>query len=492
MSSLFGGGGSQTQTGGSSSTASINYAPWYESYAKDLLARGQELAKTPFQPYDVSKMFAPFQPDQLQAFQQVRQNQGAYAPYIGAATGALGAVSGLDPYGTGMPFIQAAAQTPTGFQAGAPYMQRAAQTWNPRTQAQYTNPFLQGSVNYANQLATQNFLEQTLPGINAQFVKSGGGLGGKRYQDFMNRAVRDFSNTMFGQAQTAAANNYWQGAGQFNQDLNRQLQVGQGLGGLATGTQGALGQLGQTASGITSGAINTGAGLANAYSNLGGALSNLNLTNTNALLQAGNQQQQFAQNPLTAAYQQYQQGVQFPYNQLSWLGQLSSGLRIPSTQQTTSQNWQTTSANNSPSILGGILGGASMLGGIMGGPLGSALGGMAGSLFGGGGGGMMASATPNMGGISGASWNPGAGYSFPGGSAGFGASPIPVKRGGAIRKYSQGGTVPVVRGINNRSAPALAMAAQNQRPPVPMPRPSSGALARAAAPMMGGALSAAR
>jgi hypothetical protein len=67
-----------------------------------------------------------------------------------------------------------------------------------------------------------------------------------------------------------------------------------------------------------------------------------------------------------------------------------------------------------------------------------------------------------------------------------------ARRGGAIRRYSQGGTVPVVKAMNMRSKPALAMAAQNQRPPVPMPRPSSGALAQAAAPMMGGALSAVR
>lgn len=638
LGNLFGGSGGQTQTSSTNSTTNVNYAPWYESYAQDLLSRGQALSKTPFQPYDIGQMYAPFQPAQQQAFNQVYQNQNAYQPYIGAGTGALNRVSGYDPYQSGMPFIQSAAMMPTGYQAGAPYMRSAAQTWNPYTQAQYTNPFLSGSVNYANDLARQNFLEKTLPGANAQFVKSGGGLGGRNYADYMARALRDFNNASIGQAQTAAANNYWQGAGQFNQDLNRQLQVGQGLGNLATGSQGTLGNLGQTAANITGGAVNTGTGIASAFGNLGNQLSGLNIGNTNALLQIGNQQQQQAQNPLTAAYQQYQQGVQFPYNQLSWLSNLSSGLRIPSTQTQQGTSTQTQSASNSPSILGGILGAASLASGIPG--VGEALGGMTSSLGNG---------ISNL--FSGFQWNGMPGSSMMGdltnqanqqlatgngrvwqrgghirsyasggdvrpardarGMRGYGGAPVaapstesfgmsrmpmgmlrgmgryggmsavpgyrisapmsygalqapmpslyqylapfsgvqyapgqmtggtgalptntapapaaapaaaPVaqttpaaptpsaaelwarsgmdanttagyRKGGAIRRYSQGGTVPVVKAMNAKSKPALAMAAQNAPPPVPMPRPPSGALARAAAPMTGGALSAVR
>lgn len=628
LGNLFGGSGGQSQTSSTNSTTNVNYAPWYESYAQDLLSRGQALSKTPFQPYDIGQMYAPFQPAQQQAFNQVYQNQNAYQPYIGAGVGALNRVSGYDPYQSGMPFIQSAAMMPTGYQAGAPYMRGAAQTWNPYTQAQYTNPFLSGSVNYASDLARQNFLEKTLPGANAQFVKSGGGLGGRNYADYMARALRDFNTADIGQAQTAAANNYWQGANQFQNDMNRQLAVGQGLSTAATNAQGALGSLGQTASTITSGAVNTGTGLSNAYGNTANQLSNLNLANTNALLQAGNQQQQFAQNPLTAQYQQFQQGVQFPYTQLSWLGNLSSGLRIPSTQNTQGTTTQTQSASSSPSILGGILGAGSMIAGIPG--VGSALGGMAGSLFGGWGGqgpgggnisgfpGGMGPTGPSGGAMSSQGWL--SGYASGGdvrpardarGMRGYGGAPVaapstesfgmsrmpmgmlrgmsryggmsavpgyrisapmsygalqapmpslyqylapfsgvqyapgqmtggtgalptntapapaaapaaaPVaqttpaaptssaaelwarsgmdanttagyRKGGAIRRYSQGGTIPVVKAVNAKSKPALAMAAQNAPPPVPMPRPPSGALARAAAPMTGGALSAVR
>lgn len=537
MSFLTGGSGGQTSTTNSNSTSSVNYAPWYESYAKDILSRGTDLSKQPFQPYDVSKMFAPFQPAQEQAFNQVMANQTAHWPYFNAATGALNSISGLNPATAGMPFVNQAAQGPTGMQAGAPYLSMGTQTWNPQVQAQYTNPFFAGSVDFANQLATQNFLERTIPGVNAQFVKSGGGLGGKNYADYMGRTVRDFTNNMMGQNQTAMAGNFWQGANQFNQDMNRYLQAGTNLGGLANNTMGALGQLGQTAAGIQNTGVGAGINLANAYSGLGGALSNLNMQNTNALLQIGNQQQQQAQNPLTAAYQQYLQQQQYPYNQLSWLANLSSGLRIPSTQNTQSTSTQNVSSNSSPSILGSILGGASSILGM--GNVSNWLGGQLSSLFGSGGGGGGAwpggieslpgnvygpapgrkrggairgyasggnvmSATGDLGDAPGGALGhanlqeeekpkePTAAESWARSGQDANVTAPGYRSGGAFRRYSQGGTVPVVRGVNNRAQPALSSIAKRQRPPVPMPRPSSGVLAQMAAPMIGGALSAAR
>lgn len=638
MSFLTGGGGGQTQTTNSNSTSNVNYAPWYTGYAQNLLERGQDLANQPFQPYDISKMFAPFQPAQEQAFKQIQNNQTAYYPYINSAGQMLDSVSSINPVGAGMPFINQAAQGPTGMQAGAPYLSLGTQTWNPQVQANYTNPFMAGSVDFANRLATQNFLERTIPGVNAQFVKSGGGLGGKNYADYMGRTVRDFSNNMLGQNQTAMAGNYWQGANQFNQDMNRYLNAGTNLGGLANSTMGTLGQLGQTAAGIANTGIGSGINLSTAYSGLGGALSNLSNANTNQLLQMGNLQQQQAQNPLTAAYQQYLQQQQYPYNQLSWLANLSSGLRIPSTQTTQSSSTQNVASNSSPSILGSIMGIGSMVGSIPG--VGSWLGG----LFGGGGspsmtgfsqvpagqygplagngittgfrhggavqrlatGGLPARNALGMRGYGGTPVGALSGAPAPsapqrpafGGMGGFrmpffggygmpffgnygprqplpmlGAQPpatapnltttspgsigmqpmqppttyasggnvmsasgdlgpapggalgrVPAmkaeeeekpkeptaaeawqrsgmdagvtapgyRNGGAIRRYSQGGTIPVVRGVNNRARPALSAIAQRAKPPVPMPRPPSGALARVAAPMASGALSAAR
>ena len=436
ISGLFGGSGGQTQTQNSNSTTNVNYAPWYENYTQDLLQRGSDLSRQPFQPYDISKMYAPFQPAQNQAFDQVVNNQTAHWPYMNAATDALNSVSGINPAQAGAPFINQAASMPNGMQAGMPWLAAGTQTWNPQVQQNYSNPFFTGSVDFANQLATQNFLERTIPGVNAQFVKSGGGLGGKNYADYMGRTVRDFTNNMMGQNQTAMAGNYWQGANQFNQDQNRYLNAGQNAGALANNTMGAYGNLGQQAAGIANTGMGAGINLANAYSGLGGALSNLNLTNTNALLQMGNQQQQNAQLPLTAGYQQYQLGQQWPYQNLMFLNQLQQGLRIPQTQTSQSSQTQNTSANSSPSILGGILGTAGAILGLPG--VSDWAGGMLGGLFGGG----VNPVSPSQttGSLSGTSYNPAGGnYQVNTGIPGW--TGTGNKRGGAIRGYADGGQV---------------------------------------------------
>src|SRR5215475_7974939 len=110
MSFLFGSSGGQQQQQQqqqqqtTQSTASTSYPDWYQSYVQNILGQAQGLGTTPFLAYDVNKMFAPFSADQQQAFQQIRNNQNAYQPYIQAGTGALNNVAGLNPYAQGMPF----------------------------------------------------------------------------------------------------------------------------------------------------------------------------------------------------------------------------------------------------------------------------------------------------------------------------------------------------------------------------------------------------
>jgi hypothetical protein len=460
MGFLFGGNGGQTSSSNSNSTASTNYTPQYNDYVNNILSTAQGLGNTPFPAYDISKMFAPFQPDQTQAFNQVENNQNAYQPYIQSATGALNNVSGYNPVSAGMPYINQAGAGPTPYQAGSGNLSQSAQGWNnPYTQASYTNPFLANSVGYANQLASDNFLQKTMPGINNEFIASGGGFGSNQYGTTGDRAIKQFSDAMTGQSQTAAATNYWNGANQFNSDQSRMANAGTGLGSLAGSTMSGLGNLGQTAANITSGGVNTGAGLANAYSNLGGALSNLNLTNSNALLQVGNQQQQQAQQPLTAAYQQFQQGVQWPFQMVNFMNAAQRGLQIPTTQNTSSNSTNTQSSNSSPSALGGILGG---LGSIMSIPgVASWTGGQLSDLFKGSGGG-----TSSV--LGGTSSNP-FGSAAQGAANTFGAAQNQnpyMARGGHVsgalrrqpsqaRRFAAGGFAPAVRGMNHQAQPAL-------------------------------------
>lgn len=442
MGFLFGGSGgtssNQSSSGSSSTTTSTDYTPQYDAYVNNILSKAQALGNTPFPAYDISKLFAPFQPAQNQAFTEVGANQNVYQPYTSAASGVLSNVSGLNPYTQGIPFINQAATIPNAYAAGAPYVQAGSQTWNPTTQANYMNPYLSGALSYANQLTAQNFNEQVLPSIQNAATAGGGQLGNARYMEFLNRATRDYSNAVLGQNNTAASGNYWNAAGQFNADQARLQQAGTNLGALSTSGIGAQGALGTQAAGITSGAVQTGTGLAGAYSNLGGALSNLGLTNANALLQVGNQQQQQAQNPLTAQYNQFQQAAQWPFQLVNFMNSAQRGLQIPSTTSSQSNYNQNTtgygSSGSSPSILGGVLGGIGAAA-----SLGSGLGGLsgAGGLFSG------TSLLGAQGPIFGASlYNAG---NWPTQAPNYGGNPVYsiYRRGGSVggRGYLRGGRV---------------------------------------------------
>jgi hypothetical protein len=271
--------------------------------------------------------------------------------------------------------------------------------------------------------------------------------------------------------------------------------AGAGLGGMANSTLGALTGAGQTAANITGGAINSGVGLAGAYSNLGNALSQNNLTNTNALLAAGNQQQTFAQNPLTAAYTQAVQQYQDPYAKLNFLRDASRGLMIPSTTNT--QGTQTTSgsATGAPSPAGaltGILSSVMSIPGVtdwMKGSGAATNGGppAAGTVLGG----TTSTGDPN---------NP---YSVSTGIPNYGpsdgSSGLWQKKGGYIsrpraRRYATGGNVPIAKGMLSNPGPSMrAMMGTQGRPPMMNPGmgqmmgPLSGPMA-IPPPMMGGAL----
>jgi len=64
----------------------------------------------------------------------------------------------------------------------------------------------------------------------------------------------------------------------------------------------------------------------NQLTNLGTSASTTGLNEANALLEAGNQQQQQEQNILNAQYEQWQNQQQYPYETATWLSQLSTGL----------------------------------------------------------------------------------------------------------------------------------------------------------------------
>lgn len=353
MASLLGGSGGQssyTQSGSNSISGPVPGSP-YEVFQNNQLANIDALSQRPYQPYDVSKMFAGFNPAQTDAFSLVNDANYRWQPYMNSANSALtaGSTGAQNAFG-------AAAGSPSATQSASPYMQTAAQM-TPSILDQYMSPYIDKSVNAANALASKNFLQNVMPGVTNQFVASGGGLGGKNYGRDMNWALTNFNDSANRNTQNALASGFFNSAQLAQGDLSRQA-------GLAS-------TAGQLASADMQNRTNLGTAQANAATNLGGAFANLGtnylnnqLTGANALLQTGNQQQQQAQLPLTAAYEQFKEGQQWPYQTAGWAANTANQYSWPMRQNT--QGWQSTQGSSSQegSILGSVLGGLSTIGSL--------------------------------------------------------------------------------------------------------------------------------
>ena len=402
----MGGGGGGKKGGGQTSTTSSYTQPYtpYLNYADQAMQKAQQLGNASFQPYDISQMFAPFNATQNQAFQQVQNLQGSYQPYFNNANTALSGVSGLNPVTAAGGYFSQAGQTPTALQAGQPYAQQASGTFNnPATVQSYMNPYITSSVNAANKLASQNFTQNVMPALNSQFVASGGGLGSPQYGNAANWALTNFNNSQNNATQQALAAGYGQAGQQFQSDQARLAGLSGTVGGQAAQTQAGLTGLGTAIGNNTVGGIGSGINLANAYGGLGTSQLNAGLLGSNALLQTGNQQQQQSQLPLTAAYNQFLQQQQWPYQTQAWANQQVNSFNWPS-----STNAQTQS-QSAGSPLGGVLGGLATIGSLaipgaggvsaLGNLFGGSGGGLLSGLFGGGQGAITAPAGGNWGGL---------------------------------------------------------------------------------------------
>jgi len=420
--SLFGGAGKGGSSSSSSSSHSVQkqeYDPAYTDLLHKVIGKASDLGDSTYQPYDPSKRFEDFTPDQLAAQQQVREMQGKTDPYTGAAKGALDRVAGYDPTQAAQPWMQRAFGQPTALAAGAPWLQAGSGGWDRGAQRQYSNDFAEGAIGRANDISSRNFLEKTMPGINDQFVKSGGGLGRGRYTEFMNRAVRDLGNEMSGNAQTTMANNYWQGANQFNTDQSRLQNTGMNMGNLANSSMtGALSGAGQASSAASAG-ITGGTNLAGAYTGAGQGMQNMGFQQVNALGTSGAAQQAQGQRARDFDYQQFNEAKRYPFEMVNFMRDSTAGMRIPGTLTTDStgtQSGQQTPATGSPfaQALGGAAAGAGLFGNpSTSGSLSNTIGGWLGGLGGSGGGGIDKEI---------AGW-----------------SQYGKARGGAVRRYAMGG-----------------------------------------------------
>lgn len=459
MGSLFGssGGQQQTQQQTQSTNQTTRYSPEYEKYVNDILSRATSAVDKPLEQYDVNQMFAGFTPDQQQAFQQLRNYQGAYQGYFDQAKGGLDKAGQLDVMGSAKPYLDEAGNAVRPWEAGAGALSASGMGWTtPGVRDAYMGDYAQGAIKRAQDLSNENFMRKTMPGITSQFAKGTGALGRGNYAKFAGEAVRDLAREQTGTAATMMDKAYWNAANVFGTDQSRLQQAGVGLGNLANQNMGALSNLAKTNADITTGAVNTGIGLSNAYAQQAGALSNINLMNTNALLQAGNQQQQQEQLYKTAAYQQFQERQQKPYTDVNFLNAAQRGLNFP-TFQSGSQNSTMGSlagSSSNPSVAGSVLGALSAVNSLGGkgnvGGLERAYNG----IFGSGGSGSVNTNDVMRNAIPSDVWSD---YGVTQGNARGGRIKRTPRfyRGGAVSRYAVGGDVPVAKGMQGPPQPSM-------------------------------------
>lgn len=261
-------------SGGGTNTVTNNSAPppeVMEQY-RNIIAQGNTVAGNPLQQYS-GPMLAGFTPDQMQAFQTIQDSQGISSPYLGSARTML-----------------ENSQTP---------IWDSAQQFSPQALQQYMDPYTDSVVN------------ATMGNLNETFAQQREGLTGD-----------------------AISKGAWGGdrAGIAQAELARQqgLAAGQTIGGLRSqGFGQALNEFNQQ-QGAEIGANTTNNWLASQGSygmaNLGAQAQSNALQGAAAQLATGQQQQTQNQAALNIPYEQFLQQQAFPYQNLSWLSSLSTGL----------------------------------------------------------------------------------------------------------------------------------------------------------------------
>jgi hypothetical protein len=253
-----------------------------QPYVENMLGKAEALTAQPYQTYPGQRT-AEFTGLQNQAFGGA--GDLGVAQQVGQGT-ALTGIAGLGGLGVAQ-------------QAGVEGFQNQV--------GGYMNPYLQYSL--APQLAEAN-RQYDISGMNQQAkATQAGAFGGSREAIMAAENERNRNmglQSIVGQGYNTA----FQGAQQqYNQNLQNRL-AGLGAAGQAGGQ---LGQLGQTQFGQQTGAI----GLQN---------------------QLGTQQQQQQQNILNQQYQDFQAQKQDPYNKLSYMQSMLSGLPMQSSVQNVYSN----------------------------------------------------------------------------------------------------------------------------------------------------------
>jgi hypothetical protein len=292
------GGGSPT-----SQTQTNNVlAPYAAEYGQKLLGQAGTLTDLT----NPNNQYQPFGGQQVAGFSNL-QNQSFNASQNMGTAPQLGAASNM-AYGAGQ---AAAGYGNMGAQAGMSYGMNAT---NPNAVQAYMNPYLQASL--APQMQMLNEQQGMQQQANQGQAVQAGAFGGSRMG--VQNAQQNQAN------QLAMSNLVGQGYNQAFNTANQNMQQASAL-----GMQGAnIGLAGQAAQNTAA------ANLANiGQTQYGQQMGIINQQN-----QLGAQQQQYQQNLDTAAYQNFQNQKQYPYQQLGFMSNILQGLPISGSQQSVYSN----------------------------------------------------------------------------------------------------------------------------------------------------------
>jgi hypothetical protein len=339
---LFNGSPPASTTTYGSSTSSL--PAWYNDYTQGLISKANAIAASPYQAYSGARI-AGFQPQQEQAFQntgnlaQSFQSQfdpsgnitgGAFAP-AAQMTQNAGQGNSLDQYGSQNVYNQAMGPGITNqFNQSVGDTIRNVNQSSAGNVNQYLSPYIGNVVSQAGRQGAQD-LNAALSNVNDKYIGSGQFGGSRMGAGIGNAITQSNANTLANQS-SLLNQGYTQALGASQADLSRQLQGAQQLGGLASTQQQNLAnignQLGQFGSADLSRQLQAGQQLGQIAQTAGAS----GLQQNAALQAAAQQQQQNQQQQLDTAYQDFQNQVQYPYQQASFLNNIIRGLQIPATQ----------------------------------------------------------------------------------------------------------------------------------------------------------------
>lgn len=249
---------------------------WLSDYTQGLIARANAIGSEGYQPYGGPRI-ADFTEEEERAFEMTGANVGAYQPWMGAAGQTLG--GGLS-------------QAYAGLQEGTRGF--------PGAVGEYMDPFIGHVLNRQESLARRGFEEQTIPGLQDAFTRSGH-YGSDRMMDMAGRATRDFQEGLTDQQLATLSGAYGQAGELYGADAGRQLQ--------AAGIAGELGVEGSRQFGA-----------------LGEMASRMGYGDAAAMEAIGRTQRGMDQGSLDLAYGDFARQRDYPRNTIDWMSSVIRGL----------------------------------------------------------------------------------------------------------------------------------------------------------------------